>query len=146
MFYNLSGQLCGYQTYRPFGDKKIFNHPKLGRYYTYRSRLQKTIAVWGTESLYVSDGPVFITEGIFDAARITETHHSALAMCCNNPPKDYKNWLKMLNRPIIAVCDNDPAGISLSNYADHYEIVPDDDLGSATDDYVSYLLSKYASS
>ncbi len=33
--WNLSGELVGYQTYRPNGDKKKFNNPHEGRYYTY---------------------------------------------------------------------------------------------------------------
>ena len=141
--YNLSGQLCGYQRYRPLGDKKIFNNPYHGRYYTYRK--QQTVTVWGAESYFISNGPIFITEGIFDAARITERNCSAFAMLCNSPPKDYKNWLQMLARPTIAICDNDQAGIELSKFTDFYEMVPDGDLGSSPNDYVSYILTKYAS-
>jgi hypothetical protein len=142
--YNLSGQLCGYQTYSPLGDRRIFNCPNLGRYYTYRNKNQQTVVIWGIESYFISDGPIFITEGIFDAARLTERNQTAFAMLCNSPPKDYKNWLQLLTRPIIAICDNDTAGLELSRFSDYYEIVPSGDLGSAADDYVSYLLSKYA--
>ncbi len=141
--YNFSGQICGYQTYRPFGDKKIFNHPDLGRYYTYRKI--PTISVWGMESYKNETHPIFIVEGIFDAARITERNHCAFATLCNKPPKDYKNWLQILPNPTIAICDNDKAGFELSKFTDHYEVVPDSDLGDASDDYVSHLITSYAS-
>lgn len=143
--WNFSGRLTGYQCYKPNGDKKIFNDPNLGRYYTYRNKSYPTVTVWGMESYYISDGPIFITEGIFDAARLTGRKQTAFATLCNAPPKDYKNWLQMLGRPIIAICDNDKAGMELSHYANHFEVVPEGDLGDAPDDYVSHLIERYAS-
>jgi hypothetical protein len=144
ILYNLSGQLVGYQQYQPEGCKKVFNCPKKGKYYTYRNKNQPTIAIWGLESYYVSDGPIFLTEGIFDACRITELKQSAFATLANNPPKDYKNWLEMLNRPIIVVCDNDEAGRKLAKFGDYVEVVPDGkDLGEAPDDYVQFLVNNY---
>lgn len=143
--WNLSGQLVGYQQYNPLGDKKIFNNRFEGKYYTYRNKNQPTVVVWGVESLYQSDGVVYLTEGIFDACRMTNVGQSALATLANNPPADYKNWLRMLNRPVVAVCDNDVAGRKLAKFGDYVEVVPDDkDLGEAPDDYVRYLLNKYA--
>ena len=56
--WNLSGQLVGYQAYRPAGEKKAQNNPKLGKYFTYKK--QPTQAVWGVESLDLSPGVVFI--------------------------------------------------------------------------------------
>lgn len=142
LFYNFSGQLVGYQQYNPNGDKRIFNSKIGGKYYTYRK--QPTISIWGLESFYISDGPIFITEGIFDAARLTELNQTAFAVCSNNPPKDYKNWFKNLTRPVIAICDNDLAGLKLAKFGNSYEIVPDGkDLGEAPDDYVLYLIQKY---
>lgn len=141
--WNLSGQLVGYQQYNPSGDKKIFNNKLEGRYYTYRKI--PTVTIWGVESLYLSDGPIYLTEGIFDACRMTNVGYSGLATLANNPPKDYKNWLQLLHRPIIAVCDNDTAGIKLAKFGDHVEIVPGNkDLGESNDDYVSYLIQKYS--
>jgi hypothetical protein len=143
--WNLSGQLVGYQQYNPNGDKKIFNSKLEGKYYTYRNKNHQTVVVWGTESLYQSDGVVYLTEGIFDAARMTNVGQSALAAMANNPPKDYRNWLQMLNRPVVAVCDNDDAGRKLAKFGHYVEVVPDGkDLGDAPDDYVRYLLNKYA--
>lgn len=141
--WNLSEQLVGYQQYNPNGDKKIFNSKLEGKYYTYRKL--PTVVVWGVESLYQSNGVVFLTEGVFDACRMTSLGHSALASLANNPPKDYRNWLDMLNRPVVAVCDNDDAGRKLAKFGDYVEVVPNGkDLGEAPDDYVTYLLNKYA--
>jgi hypothetical protein len=143
--WNLSGQLVGYQQYNPRGDKKIFNSKLEGKYYTYRNKNQPTVVVWGVESLYQSNGVVYLTEGIFDACRMTGLGYSAISTLCNNPPKDYKNWLRMLNRPIVAVCDNDAAGRKLAKFGDYVEVVPDGkDLGEASDTYLFYLMNRYA--
>lgn len=142
--WNLSGQLVGYQQYNPNGNKKIFNNKLEGKYYTYRKL--PTVSVWGLESLHISSGPVFLIEGIFDAARLTNLGYSALATMSNNPPKDYKNWLHLLRRPIVAVCDNDAAGRKLAKFGDFVEIVPEGkDLGDAPESYVRFLVNKYAS-
>jgi hypothetical protein len=142
--YNVSGQLVAYQQYNPNGDKYIFNSKLEGKYYTYRK--VPTVAMWGVESLYLDDGAIFLTEGLFDAARMTNLGLSGLAAMTNNPPRDYRNWLQLLNRPVVAVCDNDKAGMELAKFGDCVEVVPEGkDLNEAPDDYVKYLLDKYAS-
>lgn len=142
--WNLSGQLVGYQQYNPQGDKKIFNSRLEGKYYTYRNKNIPTVTVWGLESLSISSGPIFVAEGIFDACRMTEIGRAALATLCNNPPKDYRNWLFSLCRPIVAICDNDAAGKKLAKFGHYVEIVPGPfDLGDAPYDYVNYLSQKY---
>lgn len=143
MLYNLSEQLVGYQQYNPLGNKKIFNSKSEGKYYTYKKL--PTVAVWGVETLFAyREGPVFVTEGVFDAARMTEVGCAALATLCNNPPRDYRNWLMMLNRPIVVVADNDPAGKYLRRVGEYVEVCPDGkDLGDSSDEYVRYLVSKY---
>lgn len=146
LLYNLSGKIVGYQQYNPQGNKNIFNDKLSGKYYTYRNKNQPTIAIWGLESYYISSGPIFLTEGIFDAARMTNVGQSALSTLANNPPKDYKNWFRMLNRPVVAVCDNDDAGRKLAKFGDYVEVVPEGkDLGESPDNYVQYLVNKYVS-
>ena len=142
---HLSGQLVGYQQYNPRGDKKVFNNKLGGKYYTYRK--QPTVCVWGVESLYQSTGPVFLTEGVFDACRMTErgVGQTAFATLANDPPRDYRNWLRSLHRSVVVVCDNDAAGRKLAKFGDFVEVVPEGkDLGEASDDYVRYLVEKYA--
>lgn len=139
--YNLTGQLVGFQQYRPEGDKKPNNNPLLGKYYTYRK--QPTLAVWGVESLFLSPNVVFVCEGLFDAARLTERGFSALAVLSNNPNSDLKNWLTCLNRQVVAVCDNDAAGRKLAKFGDCCVFTTDKDLGDSDDDFVTNLLKTY---
>ena len=139
--WNLSGQLVGYQQYRPAGEKKPNNNPKLGKYFTYSK--QPTMAVWGVESLHLTPNVVFLTEGVFDAARLTARGFSALAVLSNNPTPDLKNWLRCLNRRVVAVCDNDTAGKRLAKFGDVAVFTDDHDLGDSTDEYVSWLVRTY---
>lgn len=141
MLYNLSEKIIGYQQYRPDADKTKNNHPKEARYFTYRK--QPTLAVWGVESLHLTPHVVFLTEGVFDAARLTERGYSALAALTNNPTKDLLNWLSMLNRKVVAVCDNDAAGRRLAKFGDVAVFTEDKDLGEADDEYVDWLLKEY---
>lgn len=139
--WNLSGQLVGYQQYRPSGEKKPQNNPKLGKYFTYRT--QPTQTVWGVESLQLSPSVVFVCEGVFDAARLTDRGFSALAVLSNNPNSDLRNWLKCLNRRVVTVCDNDAAGQKLAKFGDHCVFTTDKDLGDSDPDFVTNLLETY---
>ena len=140
--WNLSGKFCGYQQYRRFGEKKPQNNPKQGKYFTYRK--QPTLAVWGVESLHLSPNVVFLTEGVFDACRLTEKGYSALAVLSNNTGWDLKNWLSMLNRKVVAVCDNDDAGRRLAKFGDVAVFCEDHDLGDSTDEFVNTLVARFA--
>lgn len=139
--WNLSGQLVGYQQYRPEGEKKPQNNPKQGRYFTYRT--QPTHAVWGVESLHLTPNVVFLTEGVFDAARLTNRGYSALAMLSNDPSEDVRNWLSCLNRRVVAVCDNDKAGQRLAKFGDVAVFTEDKDLGDSSEDEVTELLKQF---
>jgi hypothetical protein len=138
--WNLSGQLVGYQQYRPLGEKKPQNNPKEGKYFTYRK--QPTLAVWGVESL-VNPGSVFVCEGIFDACRLTEKGCAAIAVLSNNTGWDLKNWLSMLNRRVVAVCDNDAAGKKLAKFGHESVVCYEHDLGDSSEDFVNSLILHY---
>lgn len=139
--WNLSGQVVGYQQYRPEATKEKKNNPKEGRYFTYNPKA--TIAVWGLESLHFTPRVVFVTEGIFDAARLTEKGYSAVAVLSNDPKKDVRNWLASLGRTVVAVCDDDAAGKKLAKLGDASFVLEGHDLGDATDDEVNEILSKF---
>jgi len=139
--WNLSGQLVGYQQYRPNGDKKAANSPREGKYFTYKK--QPTLAVWGVESLHLTPDVVFLTEGVFDAARLTERGYSALAVLSNNPSPDLANWLACLNRRVVAVCDDDAAGRKLAKFGDQAVYMTAKDLGDSTDEEVTELLATF---
>ena len=137
----MDGKFVGYQHYRPDCNKTKGNSPKDGRYFTYRKK--EVWVPWGMESYYFNNGLVFITEGIFDACRLTNHGATALATLTNNPPVDFLNFLSFLHRPIISVLDNDPAGKKLAKCGDYVETVPQGDLGDSDESYVHYLLTKY---
>ena len=86
---------------------------------------------------------VFITEGVFDAARLTKRGCCAFAMLTNNPSTSMRNFLMCLGKPIIAVCDNDPSGIKLRKAGHCFETVPAKDLGDAPEEYIDFLIGKY---
>jgi Toprim-like len=141
--WNLSGMLVGYQQYRPNASKAPNNDVRLGRYFT-RVK-QPTIAVWGVESLDLTPHVVFVTEGVFDAARITERGHSAIAVLSNDPKRELRNWLKSLARKVVVVCDNDSAGRRLAKFGDVVAFTEEKDLGDSSEEFVTTLLEKYGS-
>lgn len=122
--YNLSGQLVGYQQYRPNGTKTRGNNPREGKYFTYRTKGE--LALWGLESLLDSEcnEPIYVCEGIFDAARLTKMGLCAVATLSNNP-KGLTEWLRVLSatRKIVVVCDSDQAGQALAKFASHPSLV-----------------------
>ena len=141
--YNLSGQLVGYQQYRPSASKEKKNDPKEGRYFTYRGL--PTVAVFGVESLHLTPNVVFITEGVFDAARITERGVSAVAVLSNDPTLDVANFLTCLGRKVVAVCDNDAAGRKLAKFGDVAVFTDGRDLGDSSQEFVDNLVANFNS-
>jgi len=139
--YNLSGQLVGFQQYKPDSDKKLSNDPRDSRYFTYKN--SQTLAVWGVESLHLTPNVVFVTEGVFDAARLTERGVSALAVLSNNPKPELKNWLSALNRKVVVVCDNDNAGKMLAKFGDVAVFTEEKDLGESPDEFVTNLVNQF---
>lgn len=148
LIYNLSGQLVGYQLYRPFAPKTLNNDAVLGRYYTYSSKHihvnnQKTnmLAAWGLETYHYNDEFLFLTEGIFDACRIHNLNYPAIAMLSNDP-KPFVSWLRTLkDRTLIAICDNDAAGRKLAKCADYAFFTDKKDLGDMTEMEVQEFIS-----
>jgi hypothetical protein len=142
--WTLDGKLIGYQKYHWKEPKGRFNK---GRYYTRISKPYKNNAVYGLDNCF-GHGPLFIVEGIFDALRITGCFRDCLALMCNNPSKQTKQWLKMYaySRPIIAICDNDKdgAGELLSRSADFSFHVPCayKDMGELSPDVAMEFINK----
>lgn len=140
--WNLSGKMVGYQQYRPDATKEKKNDPRSGRYFTVRK--SPTVAVWGTESLNLNNNLVFVCEGIFDAARFTNRGFPALAVLSNDPTQDVRNWLGCLARRVVVVCDSGDAGKRLKRLSRESFTVPEGDMGSASEELVSFLLQKYS--
>jgi len=142
LLYNLSGQICGYQQYRPLVGKTRRNDPKEGRYYTYKT--EGTLAVFGVESLHLTPHLVFLVEGMFDAARLCSRGFSALAVLSNNPTQDLKGWLKCLNRKVVALCDDDAPGLKLAAFGHEAVVMKSHDVGDSTEAELDELLNKYS--
>jgi hypothetical protein len=139
--WNLSGQMVGYQQYRPNANKEKNNHPSEGRYFTFRK--MPTLCLFGVESLHLTPNVVFLTEGVFDACRLTERGVSALAVLSCDVNKEVRGWLKSLNRLVVAVCDDDAAGRKLAKFGDVAVTMGSHDLGDATDEEVTQLLKRF---
>lgn len=122
--YNLSGQLVGYQKYNPNYEKTGQNKltdPKLAKYFTWvteEGNVKKN-AVWGLESIKLTDKFMFITEGIFDAARIHEAGYPSISVLGNNPSPGIKSWLNTLPQKKIVIADNDIPGRRLKLLGDY---------------------------
>lgn len=136
--WTLTGQLAGVQQYRPFASKTKSNDAN-GRYFT--ERTPGVVSVFGVESLHLSN-VIFVTEGIFDATRITSMGYSAIAVLSTTGIAGTKQWLASLGRPTIAVCDNDPpmpgfpygVGMQLAELTDyHYQMPTNRDMGLMSD-------------
>jgi len=129
--YNLSGQMVGFQKYNKDYQKtgqSNLDDPRMAKYFTWVSEegRGKAIAVWGLESTIFTDKYLFITEGIFDAARIQEAGYPAIAVLCNNPNDSLKGWLETLPQKKIVIYDNDRAGKRLIRFGDDAYTVPHD--------------------
>lgn len=140
LLYNLSGQICGYQQYRPSAGKEKKNHPREGRYFTYRT--SGKVAVFGLE-VFNRNGPLFVTEGIFDCVRIHNLGFAAIATLSNDP-KHISSWLNTLGRKTVAVCDPGASGDRIKKYTNYY-IKPNinKDLGDMTNKEVEEVLKDY---
>lgn len=139
--WNLSGVMVGYQQYRPFASKKKNNHPSEGKYFTYTKK--HCVYVWGLESFHLTPNHLFVTEGIFDATRLTKRGASAIAVLSNDPTISVRNWLSSINRTVTVVADNDSAGKKLIKVGNRSVIVPHGDLGDAAPEWVDNLVSEY---
>ena len=141
--WNLTGQLTGYQTYRPRASKVQKNDLK-GKYYTYRNK--DSVSVWGLESWNLSD-TLFVVEGLFNACRLTEMGFSAVALLSNNPNKSTKRWLWAIrqHRKVVAICDPGDGGKYLKSLGHEYVVCDVDekngvDLGDAPQWWVDNLV------
>jgi len=155
LLYNLSGKLIGYQQYNPAGSKsfrqsKDEKYKDLARYWTYVTKggefnNKREIAVWGLDTYDLSK-ELFLTEGIFDAAKIHNAGYAAIATLSNDP-EPVKEWFRIIGKQkiIIAILDNDDnnAGNALSKYAHKSYKTPDPykDLGEMPQEEVNEFIN-----
>lgn len=139
LLYDLSGAVAGYQQYRPAADKAKKNHPREGRYFTYKSPGRN--AVFGLESWSWSR-PLYLVEGIFDCVRLHNLGLSAIATLSNDP-RQLRSWLRSIGRPLHAICDAGEGGRKLAKFAHHHITCAEKDLGAMTDAEVSETVNRF---
>lgn len=125
--WNLSGQLVGYQHYRPDADKLLKNSPKEGRYFTYMTKVDGRVmlGVWGLESLDFKPDVLFVVEGVFKAVPFHNRRLPAIATLSNHP-KQLRNFLWILSqtRQIVFVGDNDAGGKTTTKSMGYEMVLP----------------------
>lgn len=110
LLWNLSGEICGYQVYNPNNPKKA-SVPREAKYFTHVTEGKD--AVWGLETVSWNRELLFVTEGIFDAARLHSFGIPAIAVLGNNP-SHLSSWLSTLSCKTIAAVQGDKAGLMLA--------------------------------
>lgn len=119
--WNLSGQMVGYQKYQP-NAPRLHDNSVNSRYHSWFG--SGLIGCWGIESLDWRSDVVFLVEGVFNASRLHWHGLPALALIANDP-KHLRNWLSLLNRRRIAVCDGDSDGAKLAKYGHSVIYMPE---------------------
>ena len=128
--WNLTGQLIGFQCYRPSKSKvrgKKFDYKEM-KYYTHISKPDnKTthFAVFGLETNNKKLNNLYVVEGLFDVVKLHNAGYNAIATFGASPSKTLKNWLYKMPYKTIAICDGDSAGLKLSNSTDDFIQCPD---------------------
>jgi hypothetical protein len=148
LLWNLSGQCVGYQKYNPSYTKNQKNDPKLSKYYTWKTKPDDKNAhtgFWGLESWSFTN-TLFVCEGVFDAARLTNLGVSAIATLSNDLSKGLKNQFRLFRamRPVVVICDDDLAGSKLAK-AGHvsYIVETGKDLGEASESEIDFILDRF---
>jgi hypothetical protein len=109
--WNLSGQLTGYQIYRPSGIPQKYKSFGTG--------------MWGLEYLNKSDSILFLVEGVFDAIAVKACGFQAIAVL-GRDPKHLKQQIKLLPYYKVVLAENDD-GLSLGKYGHEMAICPNKD-------------------
>lgn len=110
--WNLSGQMVGYQQYRPYGTKSTTDKDT-AKYYPFISPGQ--IGVFGLETFNYRNDILILAEGVFDICRVHNLNLPGVAVL-GNDPAHLRSWLFSLGRKIITIPDADKAGQALKKY------------------------------
>lgn len=143
--WNLSGQLIGFQQYKPLEDKTRKPKPSDMRYFTIAGKEGggSKLLAFGIELLDTTQNNLFIVEGIFDVAPLHNRGVNALAVMTNNPVH-LKSWLNSLGYNIIALCKGDKAGRKLAKFADEAIYLPTGkDLADMSDEWFDNIVKIY---
>lgn len=132
--YDTVGRLVGYQQYNPSTQEKKSNDPKCSRYFTYHRGVKDTGygVVWGLDNIQNHNGTLFVTEGVFEAARLLSLGYDAVAILTSCPPQITITNLYGLGYDRLVWCgDNDHAGrtskvIKMVDDVLHFDVDLDD--------------------
>ena len=137
--WNLSGQLLGFQTYKPNKPKNDKNlNPRDQRYFTFvakNSQNSNQLTAWGLHLLNPKKRNLFVCEGFADAVRLHNLGLNGLALLACDP-KPLKSWLWTLGYNVVPVCEGDKAGLKLKKLSNNGDVVfleENKDLGDLTD-------------
>lgn len=118
----VDGKYIGHQRYfwrRP----KLRSNDEQGRYITTFLPEYKLTGFYGWQNCF-GYGPLFVTEGIWDAIRVSNCYVDCIALLCNSPSKQLKDLIRKIamGRPIVSLLDNDEnkAGEKLARVFDGY--------------------------
>jgi hypothetical protein len=143
--WNLSGQLVGFQQYRPLADKGHRPKPSDMRYFNIAGKVDKCskLLAFGVELLDQKQRVLFLAEGVFDVVPLHNRNVNALATMANNP-KHLASWLRTLGYYLVALCEGDSAGQKLANVADESVYLPEGkDPAEMSEEWFDELVKKY---
>lgn len=145
--WNMSGKMVGYQTYNPTLPKVHVDNPREARYFTWVTKPSASpnseLAVWGLETVHWTDKVLFLTEGVFDAARLHWHGLPAVAVLGNNP-KPLLSWLYALPSHKVACVQGDQAGMKLAKFGDSALFLPTGhDVGDLSEEQFMDVFGKY---
>ncbi len=102
-----TGKNVGHQRYF-WRCPKLRNNGESGRYITTILPEYKYTAFYGWDNC-CGFGPLFITEGIWDAIRVSNCWVDCVAILCNSPSKQLRQYLRMIanGRPLVGLLDSD---------------------------------------
>ncbi len=143
--WNLSGQLVGFQQYKPLAGKGRCENLSDMRYFNIAGKVGKhsKLLAFGVELLDTKQRVLFLAEGVFDVTPLHNRGVNALATMTNNPTH-LKSWLRSLGYYIVALCEGDSAGQKLANVADEAVYLPEGkDPAEMSDEWFDELINKY---
>lgn len=143
--WNLTGSLVGYQQYKYKNPKDRQKNPRDMKYFTFAGSegCSSRLSAFGVDLLNKNDPVLFLVEGIFDATPLHNKGRNALAVL-GNDQKNLRNWIDSMNYYVVALCDSDPAGLRLGNYAHTVVRLPEGrDPADMSDEWFDELINKY---
>lgn len=146
MLFNLSGQMVGYQQYRPDRPKNT-SGGRAGGYNPYEMRYftkidRERFGFFGFPQLNPEDRTLYVVEGLFDACALHSLGKNAIAVLCNNP-KPMREQIQVLGYNTVAVCDGGREGRRLANVCNKSVTCPEgEDPSSMTEEALLNLIGE----